>query len=133
MSFAKRTATIVLAAVAASVPLPQRRTRTWTVKGHGFGHGVGLCQYGAYGYAQHGVGYKKILHHYYRARDLGQADGTASACCSLGESSSVGFSGGDARPAARASRKRRSYSFAVGGGGVVLRDSHGDRLARMRR
>ena len=33
--------------------------------GHGWGHGVGLSQYGAYGYAQHGWTAGQILAHYY--------------------------------------------------------------------
>ena len=33
--------------------------------GHGWGHGVGMSQYGAYGYAQHGSTYRQILAHYY--------------------------------------------------------------------
>jgi stage II sporulation protein D len=33
--------------------------------GHGWGHGVGMSQYGAYGYAQHGWTYQQILAHYY--------------------------------------------------------------------
>ncbi len=36
------------------------------VSGHGFGHGVGMSQWGAYGYARHGWGYLRILAHYYR-------------------------------------------------------------------
>src|SRR5690349_3686420 len=35
------------------------------VTGHGYGHGIGMSQYGALGYAQHGTGYKDILGHYY--------------------------------------------------------------------
>jgi stage II sporulation protein D len=35
------------------------------VSGHGWGHGVGMSQYGAYGYAQHGATYQQILAHYY--------------------------------------------------------------------
>jgi stage II sporulation protein D len=38
----------------------------WVVKGGGFGHGVGLSAYGAYGYGRHGAGYRQILHHYFR-------------------------------------------------------------------
>ena len=45
-------------AVAASVP-------TFVIKGHGWGHGVGMGQDGAYGYAKHGFTYTKILAHYY--------------------------------------------------------------------
>lgn len=33
--------------------------------GHGWGHGVGMSQYGAYGYAQHGWTAGQILAHYY--------------------------------------------------------------------
>jgi stage II sporulation protein D len=35
------------------------------ISGAGFGHGVGMSQYGAYGYAQHGADYRAILAHYY--------------------------------------------------------------------
>ncbi len=35
------------------------------ITGHGWGHGVGMSQWGAYGYAKHGWGYKAILKHYY--------------------------------------------------------------------
>lgn len=34
--------------------------------GKGWGHGVGLCQVGAYGMALRGTGYREILGHYYR-------------------------------------------------------------------
>jgi len=43
------------------------------VTGHGWGHGIGLSQYGALGYAQHGFTYDKILAHYYPGTTLGQA------------------------------------------------------------
>ncbi|MGC8579982.1 MAG: SpoIID/LytB domain-containing protein [bacterium] len=33
--------------------------------GRGFGHGVGMCQWGAYGMAKKGYNYKQIIHHYY--------------------------------------------------------------------
>jgi stage II sporulation protein D len=50
--------------------------------GKGWGHGVGLCQVGAYGMAMRGVGYREILQHYYpgitiskSVRTGGTADG----------------------------------------------------------
>jgi stage II sporulation protein D len=46
---------------------------TFVVTGHGWGHGVGLSQYGAYGYAQKGVGYAKIVLHYFVGTTLGDA------------------------------------------------------------
>jgi stage II sporulation protein D len=45
----------------------------FVVTGHGWGHGVGLSQWGAYGYAKAGVTYPKILAHYYPHTTLGPA------------------------------------------------------------
>jgi stage II sporulation protein D len=46
---------------------------TFIITGHGWGHGVGMSQYGAYGYAQKGVGYEKIVLHYFSGTELGDA------------------------------------------------------------
>ena len=43
------------------------------VSGHGWGHGLGLSQWGAYGYAKHGWTYDRILAHYYTGTTLGPA------------------------------------------------------------
>jgi SpoIID/LytB domain protein len=45
--------------------------------GHGWGHGVGMSQYGAYGYAQHGWTYQQILAHYYPGTTLGTSSVSA--------------------------------------------------------
>lgn len=37
----------------------------WTLRGHGWGHGVGLCQIGAAVWAGEGADYRTILAHYY--------------------------------------------------------------------
>lgn len=36
----------------------------------GYGHGVGLCQYGAAGLAEHGRNFRTILRHYYQGVDV---------------------------------------------------------------
>ncbi|MBQ6494392.1 MAG: stage II sporulation protein D [Bacilli bacterium] len=36
----------------------------------GYGHGVGMSQYGAYGMAKDGYNYKEILNHYYKGTNL---------------------------------------------------------------
>ena len=36
------------------------------MRGAGWGHGIGMSQWGAYGYAKHGASYRDILDHYYR-------------------------------------------------------------------
>ena len=46
---------------------------TFFVTGRGWGHGLGMSQYGAYGYAQHGWTYDRIIKHYYTGVTIGQA------------------------------------------------------------
>jgi len=46
---------------------------TFVISGRGWGHGVGMAQWGAYGFAQHGASYEDILSHYYRGTTLGPA------------------------------------------------------------
>ena len=46
---------------------------TFVISGRGWGHGVGMAQWGAYGFAQHGASYRDILAHYYRGTTLGPA------------------------------------------------------------
>ncbi len=41
------------------------------VSGAGFGHGTGMSQYGAYGFAKQGGTYPQILAHYYTGTTLG--------------------------------------------------------------
>ena len=47
---------------------------TFVISGRGWGHGVGMAQWGAYGFAQHGASYRDILAHYYRGTTLGPAE-----------------------------------------------------------
>src|SRR4051794_40672666 len=60
------------AAQAAVAPAP-RPQATFVVTGHGWGHGIGMSQWGARGYAEHGWAYRQILRHYYPGAQLGAA------------------------------------------------------------
>jgi SpoIID/LytB domain protein len=42
----------------------------WTFRGQGWGHGVGMCQFGASGMAQAGSGYREILARYYPGLEI---------------------------------------------------------------
>jgi stage II sporulation protein D len=42
----------------------------YRIEGRGFGHGAGLCQWGARVYAEKGWGFEKILQHYYPGTEL---------------------------------------------------------------
>jgi stage II sporulation protein D len=44
------------------------------IRGGGYGHGIGMSQYGAYGYALHGWSYQQILAHYYTGTQIGTTD-----------------------------------------------------------
>ena len=41
------------------------------LSGHGYGHGLGMSQWGAYGYAKHGWTYDRILTHYFVGTTIG--------------------------------------------------------------
>jgi stage II sporulation protein D len=43
---------------------------TFTVSGRGFGHGIGMSQWGAYALAEQGYNYRQILAHYYQNTTL---------------------------------------------------------------
>src|SRR4029079_134092 len=45
----------------------------YTFTGRGWGHGVGMCQYGAYGLAKMGLKYDEILKHYYTGVEITKA------------------------------------------------------------
>ena len=71
-SMARRLALLlafIAAAMVVAVPAASART-IYTLTGHGWGHGIGLSQYGALGYAQHGWAYDAILAHYYQGTTL---------------------------------------------------------------
>lgn len=81
---------------------PATSEATLIVNGAGDGHGVGMSQDGALGYARHGYSYAQILAHYYTATALGQAKSGAHVRVLLaGNRTRMAFSG-----AARAGRRR---------------------------
>lgn len=49
------------------------RVTSYTFTGRGWGHGVGMCQYGAFGLAKMGVKYDEIIKHYYTGVQLTEA------------------------------------------------------------
>ena len=46
---------------------------SYTFTGRGWGHGVGMCQYGAYGLAKMGVKAEEIIKHYYTGVEVSKA------------------------------------------------------------
>jgi stage II sporulation protein D len=64
------TAAVVLVGFTAAA----RADSMFYIRGGGDGHGIGMSQYGAYGYARHGADYRTILAHYYQGTALGTAN-----------------------------------------------------------
>jgi stage II sporulation protein D len=103
---------------------------SWVVHGRGFGHGVGMSAYGAYGFALHGKNYGFILGHYYTGTTIEPIEKTRVVRVLLGTSSGdVEFSG-----ATSACRTKldpaRSYEAHRVGNGVRLRSSGGKLIAK---
>ena len=65
-------AVVLVSVVAAAGAVSARAGSALIVTGHGWGHGVGLSQWGAYGYARHGWKYRRILAHYYPGTKMTQ-------------------------------------------------------------
>jgi stage II sporulation protein D len=49
----------------------------FVIEGHGYGHGVGLSQYGAEGLTRHGYTYREVLAHYYPGTSLAKVPQSA--------------------------------------------------------
>ena len=77
-----------------------------TISGHGFGHGIGMSQYGAQGAALAGVTYDRILASYYPGTSMGSQGGSIRVLISQDTSDAV-----DVRAASGLRFRKVSGSF----------------------
>ncbi len=99
------------------------------VRGAGFGHGIGMSQYGAYGMAQQGWSYERILRHYYRGTELGQAPSRPVRVLLQASDPYVRFSGATRGPGGMALQPGVTHVVRPAGGGrLALRGAGGKRL-----
>jgi stage II sporulation protein D len=128
---ARGTMLLLLLALVAFLPAATAEARvSWIVKGRGFGHGVGMSQYGAYGFAKHGKGHRFILRHYYRGTSLGKLARPQVVRVLVDISGGdVAFSGAS-RGCGRRLDPARAYAAHRVGDSVRLRSAGGRRLAR---
>ena len=104
--------------------------KRFTIRGAGFGHGVGMSQYGAMGYASHGWDYKAILSHYYSGTELGVLDAPRDVRVLLQSTSgSAAFSGASRAGGRSLSTGRTYYARGRAGGQVQLLSARGRSLA----
>jgi stage II sporulation protein D len=100
----------------------------WVVVGHGFGHGVGMSQYGAYGYAVHGKDYRFILGHYYSGTAVTDLPGPRIVRVLIDAGGDVRFAGAtsacgkalDPNRSYIARRVARSVRLRAAGGGSPI-------------
>ena len=112
---------------AALVPAaPAEGASRLVVKGAGFGHGVGMSQYGAYGFALKGSDHEAILGHYYSATRIGRLDGGGSVRVLLKAGGRIVLTNAAAVAGGRRLDPSRRYIARAGfGGAVMLRSASG--------
>jgi len=94
--------------------------RVW-IEGRGFGHGIGLSQEGARGFAAHGFAYRRILGHYYRGTAVGRLSDGRSVRVLLGSGGPAAFSGASDVGGVRLRPARTYTAVALGGGRLEVR------------
>jgi stage II sporulation protein D len=117
-----RTARILILALAAclmaAAPAFAAKAR-FTIRGAGFGHGVGMSQYGAYGFALNGMTYDAILGHYYTGTELGTTDPAQPVRVLLQANRGTASFSGAVRAGSRTLRPGRTYFVRRRGGAQV--------------
>ena len=104
--------------------------KRFIIRGAGFGHGVGMSQYGAMGYAQQGWEYKAILAHYYTGTKLGVLDDPRAVRVLLQSTSgSAAFSGASRAGGRKLAPGTTYYARGRAGGQVQLVAAGGRVLA----
>ena len=128
--FAASAAAMALAAAGPPVTGTDTDER-FVFRGAGFGHGVGMSQYGAKGFAERGLSHSQILGHYYSDTVLGALDGEGGTRVLLLSQPEVRFDGatsiGD-----RALQPGLAYTVRLRKGLLELVSPQGRPLARFR-
>ena len=100
------------------------------IKGAGYGHGIGMSQYGAYGYAKHGFDYRQILAHYYSDTTLASVSPRPEVRVLLQSGRSSASVTGAVSASGRKLSPNRTYSATrAANGQVALRSATGRVLA----
>ncbi len=101
------------------------------IRGGGEGHGIGMSQYGAYGYALHGYDYRSILAHYYVGTAIGSVNPERIVRVLL-STGSASFSGATSA-GGLALEEAATYTVqATPGGSLKLLDAGGHSLGTLR-
>jgi stage II sporulation protein D len=99
----------------------------WSLKGAGWGHGIGMSQYGAFGYAKQGFTYREILQHYYTGTRIERRGASVVRVLLQANRSRVIFTGAT-RAGNRGLEEGSVYSAVRKGANVALRSPSGRTL-----
>jgi stage II sporulation protein D len=119
---------VALAILALVLPGSALAAATFYVRGGGNGHGIGMSQYGADGYAQHGKDYKFILAHYYTGTELGTAGPTkpVRVLLSMGAASFAGATRANGKPLDPST----TYEVTPSGDALMVKSVAGKKLGK---
>jgi stage II sporulation protein D len=123
----RRTLLLTALAACAAVPVTADAAVRHVIRGAGFGHGIGMSQYGAYGYALEGAKYPGILAHYYKGTRLSTAPGAPVRVLLQPVDPYIRVRGATS-VGGRALKPTATYVAKRGGGGIVVRNSNGKRV-----
>ncbi|MEJ7817287.1 MAG: SpoIID/LytB domain-containing protein [Thermoleophilaceae bacterium] len=111
-----------------AVPAAAQAVSTVVVRGAGFGHGIGMSQYGAYGFAQKGSTYRQILNHYYAGTKLTSAPTRPVRVILQASDPYVRFRGATAASGGRRLNPAVTYVAKPAGGGQVTLSGKGKKV-----
>ncbi|HEU4658882.1 MAG TPA: SpoIID/LytB domain-containing protein [Capillimicrobium sp.] len=114
---------------AAGPAAPAAAKGNLTIRGAGFGHGIGMSQYGAMGMAKHGWSYRRILSHYFRGTELGRAPANTVVRVLLQSPRVATFTGATNAGTKKLDPGRTYGARAAAGGKVALLSAAGKVLA----
>src|SRR4051812_49730951 len=121
---------LIVPAALRAAAAPASAADRLVIRGAGFGHGIGMSQYGAYGYAKHGFTYDKILGHYFSETALAQISPAPAVRVLLRTGSSAATFTGAAKAGTRTLQPGSTYSVTKSGvGKLALRSATNRKLA----
>lgn len=123
---------IAIAATATIAASSANAAPVQVVRGAGFGHGIGMSQYGAYGMAQQDWSYRRILRHYYKGTKLAQAPSRPVRVLLQASDPYVRFSGATTGPGGVALSPGTTYVVRRSGGRLALYGSGGKHIGTYR-
>ena len=118
----RRLPAILCAVLAVGIAAPAAQAATAIVlRGAGYGHGVGMSQYGTLGFSQHGWDYRRILGYYYKGTAISRLTSDPSVRVLLRSGHTRYMVRGAASSGALRLDPQETYTAVLSGDRIVLR------------